>query len=417
MNETIIDNNTIVNKYLSVRGKTEEIVAPLQIEDYVCQPVLEVSPPKWHLAHTTWFFENFILSRFLSDYKLFNKEFNYLFNSYYNSQGKRILRNKRGTLSRPSTAIIFDYRKYVDEHLLKLLEGDSNYSKELLQFLSIGINHEQQHQELLLTDIKYILGSNPLLPEYIQFGSSNEERPIELDWLTIDEGLYKIGYSGNDFHFDNEEGEHQVYLSSFACANRLVTNKEYLAFIKDGAYQKAELWLSDGWDWINDNKVKAPMYWYEKDGNWFYYRLDGVKKVELEETLTHVSYYEAEAYARWKGCRLLTEQEWEIAAKHYGHDNSMSHFAELGIFHPQSARDYQFFGTAWEWTNSAYLPYPGYQQAKGALGEYNGKFMVNQMVLRGGSIATPENHFRVTYRNFFQPSLQWQFSGIRLAKK
>ena len=309
-----------------------------------------------------------------------------------------------------------DYRKYVDQHLIELLEDGSMMNEELSNFLMIGMNHEQQHQELLLTDIKYILGNNPLLPIYRESKPNQIDKEISFEWLNIEEGLYKIGYTGEDFHFDNEKGEHQVYLSAFSCANRLVTNGEYLEFMLDGGYRRAELWLSDGWDWLNEHAASAPMYWFKKDSEWYYYRLDGVKKIDLQETLVHVNYYEADAFARWKKCRLLTEQEWEVAAKKYGPVNAQAHFVEEEVFHPKIACDYQFFGSAWEWTSSAYLPYPGYHQADGALGEYNGKFMVNQMVLRGGSIASPENHIRVSYRNFFQPNLQWQFSGIRLAR-
>lgn len=416
MTSSTISINSLVDKYLKVRKQTERIVQPLEAEDFVCQPVVEVSPPKWHLAHTTWFFENFILAKFYDNYNLFNKDFNYLFNSYYNSQGKRILRNNRGTLSRPSTSIIYEYRSYVDHHLSQLLSDESKLNDELLHFLSIGINHEQQHQELLLTDIKYILGSNPLLPIYREFDVYENKKKPDFDWLNVEEGQYTIGYSGDDFHFDNEEGEHRVYLSPYSCANRLVTNGEYMDFIKDGAYQRPELWLSDAWDWLKEFGIRSPMYWFERNGEWFCYRLDGKKEIDTEESLVHVSFYEADAFARWKNCRLLTEQEWETAAKIYGTRNAKPHFVEQEVFHPQIARDYQFFGTAWEWTNSAYLAYPGYHQEEGALGEYNGKFMINQMVLRGGSLATPESHFRPSYRNFFQANHQWQFSGIRLAK-
>tara|TARA_R110002096_G_scaffold136909_5_gene289794 strand:+ start:1955 stop:3187 length:1233 start_codon:yes stop_codon:yes gene_type:complete len=407
---------SLKNNYLNTRKVTEVLVKPLEAEDFVCQPTEEVSPLKWHLAHTTWFFENFILAKFVSDYQLFNSTFNFLFNSYYNSQGSRILRNERGFLSRPSTEIIFEYRKYVDKHLSKLLENESVLKNELVKFLEIGINHEQQHQELLLTDIKYILGSNPLLPIYKVNQKLSSQKALPLNWLEIEEGVYSIGYSGNEFHFDNEREAHKVYINAFAISNRLITNGEYQEFIADKGYERAELWLADGWDWKNEKQAQAPMYWFLKENEWWHYRLDGIRKIDPNETLVHVNFYEADAFARWKGCRLATEAEWEVAANKYGNSIENAHFSDNNLHHPQVAADTQFFGTVWEWTNSAYLPYPGYVQAEGALGEYNGKFMVNQMVLKGGSLATPKNHFRPTYRNFFQPNLQWQFSGIRLAK-
>lgn len=416
MEKVLNSTNTLIENYLKVRKQTEKLVAPLEVEDFVCQPVLEVSPPKWHLAHSSWFFENFILAKHLPGYRLFDENFNYLFNSYYNSQGKRILRNNRGSLSRPSTKVIFDYRKQVDQGMQKLLSEEELITDELLLFLKIGINHEQQHQELLLTDIKYILGNNPLLPVYRAADEIQAAEPIDFDWLEVSQGLYQIGYSGSDFHFDNEEKRHQVYLQHFFAANRLVTNQEYLEFMETGGYQKAEYWLADGWDWVQENKVQAPLYWFEKNGSYFSFQLDGVRKILPYEPVMHISFYEAEAYARWKNCRLLTEQEWEVCANLHGNSSEHSQFQESEILHPKVAEDHQFFGTLWEWTESAYLPYPGYQQAKGALGEYNGKFMVNQKVLRGGSFASPENHIRSTYRNFFQPDLRWQFCGIRLAK-
>jgi ergothioneine biosynthesis protein EgtB len=404
----------MIEHYLKVRKKTEEIVSPLSIEDFVAQPVVDVSPPKWHLGHTTWFFENFILVPHCKNYQLFSNEFAFVFNSYYESQGERILRNKRGTLTRPSTEEIFEYRKYVDEKLTNFLTSIP-IQDEVKKFLEIGINHEQQHQELLITDIKYILGCNPLLPKYSNFKTNNEP-PITSEWLTIPEGNYSIGYDGEAFHFDNEEGEHTVFLHEFEVQNRLVTNKEFIEFIKDDGYSRPELWLMEGWEWVKNEQAKAPFYWFIKNDELHSYQLNGVEKINLNQAVTHVNFYEAEAYARWNNCRLLTEQEWEVAAKKNQKIVETNHFQEKSTYHPLSAKDNQFFGTAWEWTNSAYLPYPFYKQEEGALGEYNGKFMINQMVLRGGSCATPKSHFRPTYRNFFHPHLQWQFTGIRIAR-
>jgi len=415
--ETFIKpTESIAKNYADVRKQSMHLIEPLELEDFVCQPIAEVSPPKWHLGHSSWFFENFILSKFLPGYKCFDPNFNYLFNSYYNSQGDRILRNSRGFLNRPTTKKIIEYRSYVDKYMFELLEQENLINDELLLFLKIGLNHEQQHQELLLTDIKYIFGSNPLLPAYQESKQANIKSALPFKWLPVKEGLYKIGYSGEGFHFDNEAGEHQVFLQNFLIGNRTVTNEEYIEFMDSGGYQQAEHWLSDGWDWVCENEIESPLYWFKRDKEWHIFRLDGVQRIVGQEPLVHLSFYEADAFARWKGCRLPTEQEWEVSAKQYGRRNDSSHFQEKGHFHPEVALENQFLGSLWEWTRSSYLPYPGYKQAKGALGEYNGKFMVNQQVLRGGSLASPHDHIRLTYRNFFHPNLRWQFCGIRLAK-
>lgn len=409
----MLNDNLRVKRYLDIRSKTEEIVQPLNIEDFVAQPVQDVSPPKWHLGHSTWFFENFILNVFVKGYRLFDESLPFVFNSYYESQGERILRNKRGTLTRPSTERIFEYRTFVDKQMIAFLQQDLIPEKALL-FFEIGLNHEQQHQELLVTDIKYILGSNPLMPSYSDFVLQSTTVK-KSNWLTVNEGLYNIGYSGDDFHFDNEEGEHTVFLHEFQVMDRLISNEEYMEFIHDGGYQKVELWLMEGWQWVQENSAKAPFYWFKKEGKWHNYQMNGVFPVDPNLPVTHINFYEAEAFARWKTCRLLTEFEWEAAASIFADENS-PHFQDQMSFQPQYGNQNQFFGTSWEWTNSAYLPYPFYKQEEGALGEYNGKFMINQMVLRGGSCATPSSHFRKTYRNFFHPHLQWQFTGIRLAK-
>ena len=405
-----------INRFLRIREITEEIVSPLETEDFVVQPIEDVSPPKWHLAHTTWFFENFILVKFLTNYQLFDDQFAYLFNSYYESQGDRILRNTRGSLSRPTTARIFEYRKHVDKAMKLLFEKQHLMHEELLTFFEIGLNHEQQHQELLITDIKYILGSNPLLPVYHKTKTATLTAPLELNWLGVEAGVYEIGHSGKDFSFDNELGRHKVYLTDFECMDRLVSNEEYLEFMQDGGYSNPALWLSEGWSWVEENKAEAPFYWYKKEDEWWNYTLHGAEKLNANAPVIHVNFYEAEAFARWKGMRLLTEFEWEIAARRYG-QNENAQFQDTQLYQPKyNQGSNQFFGTAWEWTNSAYLPYPNYVQEAGALGEYNGKFMINQMVLRGGSCATPKDHFRISYRNFFHAHLQWQFTGIRLAR-
>ena len=410
---------TLVEEYLKVRAQSLRICTWLEPEDFVVQPVADVSPPKWHLGHTTWFFENFILAEHYQGYRRFDERLNYIFNSYYESQGPRILRSNRGNISRPDVDTILAYRRYVDAHMEQLLEQP--LSPEVHDFITIGLHHEQQHQELLVTDIKYILGTNPFFPTYVESALPGpQESAVAAQWLHFDAGLYTIGHQGAGFCFDNELGAHQVYLPDFQIQNQLITNGEYLAFMQAGGYQRFEYWLSEGWEWAKNLDVPAPLYWYEKDGVWQHYTLGGLRPVALHEPVTHISYFEADAYARWRGLRLPTELEWEVACRTlYAELPGRSNFLENGHWHPvapQDATDTQFFGNVWEWTGSAYLPYPGFPQLKGALGEYNGKFMVNQMVLRGGSCATPRSHIRATYRNFFQTDKRWQFTGIRLAK-
>ena len=402
-------------EFEQIRQQTEHLVSFLEVEDFASQPIVDVSPPKWHLGHTTWFFENFILAKYVKNYKLFDSRFNYVFNSYYVSQGDRLARHNRGTLNRPTTAQIFNYRQYVNQGIINYLNSNQ-VELEALKFLEIGLNHEQEHQELLITDIKYIFSQNPLKPTFFN-GKKSISTYQQVDLLTVKEGLYEIGHNSDDFCFDNELGRHKVFINQFKFQNRLVSNKEYLEFIEDQGYNRAELWLSEGWDWVCLNKITAPEYWFVEDDIWKNYTVFGVQEIDWNDTLCHISFYEAEAYARWKNMRLLTEQEWEVAANLFSEKSSKNHFQELGVFHLNNAIDIQLLGSAWEWTNSAYLPYPNYNQADGALGEYNGKFMVNQMVLRGGSCATPMNHFRISYRNFFHPHLRWQFTGIRLAEK
>ncbi|PWS29456.1 ergothioneine biosynthesis protein EgtB [Pedobacter yonginense] len=380
----------LAEQYTQIRKYSEKICAPLATEDYVVQPIVDVSPPKWHLGHTTWFFETFILKPHAPAYQEFDENYNYVFNSYYETVGNRVIRTDRGNLSRPSVADVYRYRAYVDEAMTKFLNSDIDAT--LIELILLGFNHEQQHQELLITDIKYILGNNPLFPAYDTNWKEVDLLKPEVGFINIEEGVYEIGYQGNDFHFDNELNRHKVYLNAFSISTTLITNAEYLEFIDAGGYQNFNYWHAEGWDWVKTNHVVSPMYWHNIDGAWHNYTFAGLEKLNPNQALAHVSYYEAYAFASWKGMRLPTEFEWEIAAKHFN------------------------WGQRWEWTESAYLPYPGFSKAPGAIGEYNGKFMVNQKVLRGASVATPENHSRITYRNFFHPPLRWQFTGIRLVK-
>jgi ergothioneine biosynthesis protein EgtB len=377
--------------FQEVRAFTEELCAPLETEDYVPQPTVDVSPPKWNIAHTTWFFEEMILKKYAENYKVFNPNFGYLFNSYYNSIGDRTRRDNRGDLSRPTVREVYEYRNYVDAEMREFLSQDlPNNVKELVV---LGLNHEQQHQELFLTDFKFILSRNPLFPVYREnFAIEEKNETNHGGFVEINEGIYEIGYAGDRFCFDNELGRHKVFLHDFSISKNLVTNAEFLEFIEDGGYENFNLWHSEGWDWVNQNGVNAPLYWIKRDGEWFNFTLSGLRKLKMDAPVCHVSFYETAAFAEWKGLRLPTEFEWETASENFD------------------------FGLRWEWTNSAYLSYPNFKKASGAVGEYNGKFMINQMVLRGASIATPPNHSRRTYRNFFHPNLRWQFTGIRLAK-
>src|ERR1700754_1540003 len=434
---------SLLEQYRSVRKASEAICRPLQKEDYVVQPIVDVSPPKWHLGHTTWFWETFILIPNQEGYSPCNPDYNYVFNSYYETIGARVVRTDRGNLSRPSVDEIYDYRKYVDAAMEKFITAGPG--KELEDLIILGLNHEQQHQELLFTDIKYILGHNPLFPAWSDrdidedqavaiapqpgagvtaaaavrqvtsgeavfahsaaagsgeaaYAQSSIVAPAELApvsqpaaFLSVPAGIYEIGYAGDGFCFDNELGRHKVYLGDFRIAAEPVTNGAYLEFIEDGGYKNFGFWHAEGWDWVKNNSVSAPLYWHFIDGRWFHYTLAGLKPLDGQQLLCHISYYEAVAFAAWKGCRLPTEWEWEAASGEFN------------------------WGKRWEWTESAYLPYPGFKKAGGAIGEYNGKFMVSQMVLRGASVATPAGHSRNTYRNFFHPYLRWQFTGIRLA--
>ena len=399
--------------YQQVRQLSEQICQPLAIEDYGIQSMPDVSPPKWHLAHTTWFFETFVLLPNLPEYEVFHPKFGYLFNSYYEAIGVRHPRSERGLLSRPTVEEIYRYRAYVDDAMRSLLS-----QPELAPLIELGLHHEQQHQELLLTDIKHIFAINPLRPVYQQNQLASPSRVAAQErWLDYPGGLYTIGHDSSDFAFDNESPRHQVYLQDYWLAARLVTNGEYLEFMQHGGYSKPEYWLAEGWTIAQTQQWQAPLYWEQIDGDWWMMTLSGMRRVNPDEPICHVSYYEADAYARWAGKRLPTEAEWEVAAAQVPIQGNL---LETGQLHPMTAiastRPDQLFGDVWEWTQSAYLPYPRYQPAAGAVGEYNGKFMCNQMVLRGGSCATAHSHIRASYRNFFPPSTRWQFSGIRLCE-
>ena len=384
------DRRSLLDHYRSVRTRTEELVAPLQSDDFTPQVVYFASPPKWHIAHTTWFFETFVLKASNPDYVEYNSSFGWLFNSYYNNAGDRIGRQNRGAITRPSVEEVFAFRRHVDKHLESLLE--SGVSEELESVVELGLNHEQQHQELLLTDFKYNLSQNLLYPSYREGGSLLESHNSSEGFLKMEEGVYEIGFEGAGFSFDNELNRHKVYLHEFEISQALVTNREFMEFMDDRGYENFNLWLDEGWTWVQENQVGAPLYWKKHNGAWHQFTLDGLRPIDPDAILGHVNFYEASAFALWAGKRLPTEFEWEAAA------------------------DSLNWGERWEWTNSAYLPYPGFQTAAGALGEYNGKFMINQMVLRGASVATAPGHSRKSYRNFFHPHFRWQYSGIRLAR-
>lgn len=409
------------DRYQQVRQLSEQICQPLAIEDYVIQTMPDVSPPKWHLAHTTWFFETFLLIPHLSGYEVFHPQYGYLFNSYYEAVGQRHPRPQRGILSRPTVEEIYRYRRYVDQAMQRLIvEQQGNTTVESL--ITLGLNHEQQHQELLFTDLKHILASNPLRPayrdiEHFQTSPEMNSQTKAETWLDYPGGLYAIGFAGDEFAFDNESPVHQVYLQDYYLAARLTTNGEYLEFMQSGGYENPEYWLSEGWTTILQQQWQAPLYWEQIDGQWWVMTLAGMQPLQENEPVCHVSFFEADAFARWSGKRLPTEAEWEVAAAPVAIRGNLLNPDHL---HPMPAagatRPDQLYGDVWEWTQSGYLPYPGFKTAEGAIGEYNGKFMCNQMVLRGGSCVTPVDHIRSTYRNFFPPSARWQFTGIRLAK-
>lgn len=397
------DLTDTVARFTEVRARSEALCAPLAVEDHVVQPVVDVSPPKWHLAHTTWFFEALLLAQAVPDHRPFHPAYGYLFNSYYESEGERVPRVQRGHLSRPTVAEVLAYRAHVNAAVLAWLATGSGTGPEprWLERLELGLQHEQQHQELLLTDIKFILGHNPLRPAYasddtpvLALSGEHAAQAQDLRWRSHAGGVVGIGHRGGGFAFDNEGAHHAVLLQPFQIAERLVNNAEYLAFMDAGGYDAPRHWHADGWDWRTQSGARTPMYWFRGDeGAWWHQTLSGPQPLPLHAPLTHVNWYEASAYADWAGARLPTEAEWETAAL-----------------------EGMPWGARWEWTASAYAPYPGFARAEGAVGEYNGKFMVGQQVLRGASFATPAGHARATYRNFFQPPLRWQYTGVRLAR-
>jgi len=413
--------NQLIDKYTGVRHITEQLCEPLETEDFIVQSMPDVSPTRWHLAHTTWFFETFILKPELKDYKTPNKLYNYLFNSYYNAVGQQYPRAQRGHLSRPTVKEIYDYRQHVDSEIMRLIETlDERGMSDLLAVFTLGLNHEQQHQELMLTDIKHVFSQNPLYPAYQNIEQIYKSQSTPgLHWVAFDGGHIQQGFSGEAFSFDNETPQHDILLQPFELANRLVTNGEYLSFIEDGGYGQAQLWLSDGWALIQKEGWKSPLYWIQSENQWFEFTLTGLVPLNLNSPVTHVSYYESDAYANWCEARLPSEYEWEHASSNLPIEGNFVHNEK---FHPMpngsssTSELSQMFGDVWEWTRSPYSPYPGFKSASDAIGEYNGKFMSSQMVLRGGSCASSSDHLRSTYRNFFYPQSRWQFMGIRLAR-
>ncbi|GAB5413855.1 MAG: ergothioneine biosynthesis protein EgtB [Congregibacter sp.] len=409
------------NEFEATRQRFLAICEPLEIEDYALQGAVFASPPKWHLAHTSWFFETFLLKEYVDVYETPEPLFEVLFNSYYNGIGAQYAREQRGLLSRPTLQEVFAYRRHIDEAIEQLLEDATHpHYATLRQRIKLGIEHERQHQELFFTDLKYSLSLNPLLPPYVErdFSSAYHD-PGETIFYPVQGGLTDIGFDGDGFCFDNELPRHRVHLDDFAIADRLVTNAEYQAFIDDGGYQRPELWLADGWAQVCAENWRGPLHWHDVDGRQQEFTLYGLQDRNPHRPVCHVSGYEAEAYASWAGARLPTEAEWETAAQQFATSASSSC---RNIFHPeacgdaQSASVRQLYGDCWQWTRSAYGPYPGFKAGDGAIGEYNGKFMSNQWVLRGGSCVTPPSQSRQTYRNFFYPQDRWQFSGIRLAR-
>src|SRR5262245_22015867 len=412
--------SAIEARLFDTRRLSLELAEPLSPEDMTVQAMDDASPTKWHLAHVTWFFETFILSKHLPGYQTFDESFNYCFNSYYESQGERQPRPKRGLLTRPSSERVFAYRAHVDTALLKLLARGVAPTSPIARLIEVGINHEQQHQELLLTDMLPLFAASPLRPAYAPASSPmRSAAPEPMRFVEFRGGVSKIGHDGKSFAWDNELPRHDALVHAFQLADRLVTNAEWLQFMADGGYGTASLWLADGWGLINRDAWRAPLYWQEQDGAWFAMSLNGLKPVDPASPVTHVSYYEADAFARWAGKRLPSEFEWELAAEGLpvsGNTLARRALRPLPAEAPTGdGKPRQMFGDVWEWTQSAYLPYPGYRPPAGALGEYNGKFMVSQHVLRGGSCATPDGHTRATYRNFFYPHQRWQFMGLRLA--
>ena len=412
----------LVERYKEIRRSTEKLCEPLEAEDFTIAPTPEIgSPIKWHLAHTSWFFETFILAPRMTGYRHFHPKFSYLFNSYYISVGERHTRSLRGSVSRPGVQEVLQYRQYVDEHMERFLNAEVSDLEDLLDVIEIGLQHEQQHQELILSDIKHIFWNNPTYPAYSTHQlPESASPPPAMDWVPFDEGIQCVGFDGDAFAFDNERPRHRQFVHSFELGSRLVTNAEYLEFVEDQGYETGRLWLDLGWDAIQEEGWAAPFYWELRDGQWHEMTLSGFQPLDLHQPVCHINYFEADAFARWAGGRLPTEAEWETAAQNLKLEGN---FQDSGVYHPQALSAsaatntlHQMYGDLWEWTQSHYSPYRGYQAPPGALGEYNGKFMCNMFVLKGGACVTPKSHVRLTYRNFFGPEKRWPFTGIRLAR-
>ena len=416
-----ISRQGLEERFRRIRSFTEQLCEPLEIEDYVIQSMSDASPVRWHLAHTAWFFETFLLRPLAPGYETPDERYNYLFNSYYNAVGGQFPRPRRGLLSRPTVEQIYAYRHHVDREMLRLLGTlDDRQLNELAPLLELGLNHEQQHQELLLTDIKHAFYQNPLYPAYTAERPKEETEEVQkITWIEFPGGEVTVGFNGTGFSFDNETPAHTILQSPFLMADRLITNGEYLSFMKDGGYSEPLLWLSDGWNLVNQENWCSPLYWVKQDDQWFEFTLSGLLPLELDRPVCHISYYEADAFAAWSQARLPTEFEWEFAARGKAIEGN---FIESEHYHPIARPRNtehtltQMYGDVWEWTRSPYTPYPGFKAARGAVGEYNGKFMSSQMVLKGGSCVSSKSHLRATYRNFFHPHSRWQFMGLRLAR-
>jgi ergothioneine biosynthesis protein EgtB len=420
------DNRALLADYQRIRQFSDQIAAPLSPEDCMVQSMADVSPTRWHLAHTTWFFETFVLAK-LEHFSGFDPQFNYLFNSYYNRVGKQFPRPQRGLISRPGLERIREYRRFVDSQMIDLLQS-ADLHGNLVQTIRTGLNHEQQHQELMLTDIKHVLSCNPTYPVYGGDEFYDSPGVATPEWMSVPEGLYEVGHGGEGFAFDNEAPRHRVFLPEFALATEAVTCGQYIEFIEDGGYQRPDHWLSLGWATVCEQGWDAPLYWFKQDDRWMQFTLAGLHEVDLRWPACHLSYFEADAFARWAGMRLPTEQEWEVALENLEPNAAGVELqfadtllAQHSVIHPTGAvspaeTTARMLGCVWEWTSSSYAAYPGYRPPAGAIGEYNGKFMCNQYVLRGGSCASSSDHIRPTYRNFFPPAARWQFSGLRLAK-
>ena len=412
--------HALLDRFTCVRDVTEKLAAPLSAEDCNLQSMPDASPVKWHLAHTSWFFETFILERFEHDFKQFHPAFRVLFNSYYNGIGDKHPRHERGLISRPDLEMVIDYRHNVTKRIADLIEALADSDPAFTELMWLGCHHEEQHQELILTDVKHLLSKNPLTPAYQTRWPLTGVEAKKPRWHRYEGGLIEIGNTNNEFCFDNETPRHRVFLEPFELASHPVTHGDFAAFIADGGYRRPELWLSLGWDWVTANKIVAPLYWEKHNDQWATFTLHGMAEIDAHTPICHVSFFEADAYARWLGARLPTESEWECAASQVAINGN---FLDSHALHPLAMREttssnhpQQLFGDVWEWTSSVYLGYPGFKAETGAVGEYNGKFMCNQFVLRGGSCATPKHHIRATYRNFFPPDARWQFSGLRLAR-